>query len=123
MTAPSLAPFLSVRRGQQAVEFYLRAFGARETFRIDSLGGDVVARLSVGGAEVWVSDESPAHGNFSPETLKGGSVRLVLTVDDPAAVFAQAVAAGATSVHAVAEQHGFLMGRLADPFGHYWEIV
>jgi PhnB protein len=123
MSGTSLAPFLSVRRGQQAVEFYKRAFGAAEQFRIESPTGDVVARLSIGDAEFWVSDESPAHGNFSPETLKGSTTRMVLTVPDPAAVFDRAVAAGATSVHAVTEQHGYLMGRLADPFGHHWEIV
>jgi PhnB protein len=121
--ATSLAPFLSVRNGRLAAEFYIRAFGANETFRIESETGDVVARLSVNGAEFWLSDESPVHGNFSPETLKGGTVRMVLTVDDPAAVFNQAVAAGATPVHPVTRQHGFLMGRLADPFGHHWEIV
>jgi PhnB protein len=121
--ATSLAPFLSVRRGQQAVEFYKRAFGAAEQFRIESPTGDVVARLSIAGAEFWVSDESPAHGNFSPQTLNGSTARMVLTVADPAAVFDRAVAAGATAVHPVSEQHGYLMGRLADPFGHHWEIV
>ena len=123
MFATSLAPFLSVRRGKQAVEFYARAFGAQEQFRIESDKGEVVARLSIGAAEFWLSDESPAHGNFSPDTLKGGTVRMVLTVDDPSAVFDQAIKAGATSIHPVARQHGFLMGRLADPFGHHWEIV
>jgi|SRR5579883_3457782 len=123
MSASSLAPFLSVRGGRQAVEFYKRAFGAAEAFRIESPAGDVVARLAIDDAEFWVSDESPAHGNFSPETLKGGTVRMVLTVADPAAVFDRAVAAGATSIHPVTEQHGYLMGRLVDPFGHHWEIV
>jgi PhnB protein len=119
----SLAPFLSVRGGKQAVDFYARAFGTVEQFRIESPTGDVVARLSIGGAEFWVSDESPAHGNFSPQTLHGSTVRMVLTVEDPAAVFDRAVAAGATSIHPITEQHGYLMGRLADPFGHHWEIV
>jgi PhnB protein len=123
MRATSIAPFLSVRRGTLAVEFYVRAFGAREVFRIENEKGEVVARLSVDGAEFWVSDESPAHGNFSPETLKGATARMILTVADPATVFDRALAAGATSVHPVSRQHGFLMGRLADPFGHHWEIV
>ncbi|HEY1876556.1 MAG TPA: VOC family protein [Rhizomicrobium sp.] len=121
--AITLAPFLSVRRGAQAVEFYARAYGAQEQFRIQNEQGEVVARLSIGAAEFWLSDESPAHGNFSPETLKGGTVRMVLTVDDPAAVFDRAVEAGATPIHPVTRQHGFLMGRLADPYGHHWEIV
>lgn len=123
MSGTSLAPFLSVRGGQRGVEFYKRAFSAAEAFRIESSTGDVVARLSIGGAEFWLSDESPAHGNFSPESVNGATARMVLTVDDPIAVFAKAVAAGATAIHPVTEQHGFLMGRLADPFGHHWEIV
>ena len=118
---PSIAPWLSVRKGAQAVDFYKSAFSASEIFRLDG-GGGVVARLSVQGAEFWVSDESPDHGNFSPETLGGGSVRMILTVADPDAVFAQACAAGASSVHAVTEGHGWRVGRVLDPYGHHWEI-
>ena len=71
----------------------------------------------------WLADESPDHKNFSPETLGGCSVRLVMVVDDPDAVFAQAVAAGATVVWPVADQpYGWRVGRIADPFGHHWEI-
>jgi len=65
-----------------------------------------VARLSVDGAEFWLGDESPEHGNFSPESLGGGSVRMVLTVTDPDAVFARALAAGASKVVPVREEHG-----------------
>jgi len=82
----------------------------------------VVSRLAVGHSEFWVSDESPEHGNFSPQTLNGISARMILTVDDPDAVFAQACAAGARVVHAVAEGHGWRMGRVEDPYGHHWEI-
>jgi PhnB protein len=82
----SIAPWLSVRNGARAVDFYKSAFGATEVFRLDA-GGDVVAKLSVDGAEFWLGDESPEHGNFSPESLGGGSVRMVLTVADPDAVF------------------------------------
>jgi hypothetical protein len=74
----SLAPMLSVRRGASAIDFYKRAFGAEELFRIEGDGGDVVARMSVDGADFWLADESPKHCNFSPESLGGGSVRLVL---------------------------------------------
>jgi PhnB protein len=120
--AVSVAPWLSVRNGARAVEFYKSAFGAREVFRLEDSTGSVVARLSVDGAEFWLSDESPEHGNFSPESLGGGSVRMVLTVPDPDAVFAKAVAAGAREVHPVGEQHDWRVGRVADPFGHHWEI-
>jgi PhnB protein len=85
-------------------------------------GGSVVARLSVGGAEFWMSDESPAHGNFSPQSLKGSTVRIILTVADPDAVFVRAIAAGASEVYAVTEEHGWRLGRVVDPFGHHWEI-
>lgn len=113
---------LSVRRGVQALAFYRDALGTTELFRVESESGEVVARLSVGGATFWVADESPDHGNFSPESLGGGTVRMVLTVEDPDAVFARAVAAGARVVWEVAERHGWRIGRIVDPFGHPWEI-
>lgn len=119
---PSLAPLLSVRNGARAVEFYQAAFGASEVYRVEDPGGAVVSRLSVDGAEFWLADESPAHGNFSPETLGGGTVRMILTVADPDALFAQALAAGAREVHSVYEEHGWRYGRLVDPYGHHWEI-
>lgn len=118
----SIAPMLSVRHGAQAIEFYAAAFGARTAYRHDNDAGEVVARLSVDGAEFWVADESPQHANFSPETLNGGTVRMVLVVNDPDASFARAVAAGARVVHAVNNEHGWRLGRLVDPYGHHWEI-
>jgi PhnB protein len=119
----SIAPWLSVRNGAAAVEFYKAAFGAEERFRIESEKGDVVARLAVGGAEFWLADESPEHGNFSPETLGGSTCRMVMAVEDPDAVFGRAVAVGAREVTPVSEQHGWRVGRVADPYGHHWEIA
>jgi PhnB protein len=119
--ATTIAPWLSVRRSGEAVEFYKSAFGAIEVYRLDA-GDGVIARLSVHGAEFWVGDESPEHGNFSPETLNGGSVRMILTVADPDAAFAQARAAGASEVYPVSEEHGWRIGRVVDPYGHHWEI-
>ena len=118
----SIAPMLSVRRGAKAIEFYKAAFGAGELFRIDAEDGAVVARLSVGKAEFWVADESPEHKNFSPESLGGGTVRMVMIVEDPDAAFARAVAAGAVVVVPVSNQYGWRLGRVVDPFGHHWEI-
>jgi PhnB protein len=113
---------LSVRRGAAAIAFYRAAFDARELFRIDGESGAVVARLAVSDAEFWPADESPEHLNFSPQTLGGGSVRMVMTVPDPDAAFERAVAAGASVVSPVADQHGWRLGRISDPFGHHWEI-
>jgi PhnB protein len=122
MVKTSIAPMLSVRQGAQAVDFYKQAFGAAVIFRIDAPDGDVVARLHVDGAEFWVADESPEHLNFSPESLNGGTVRMVMIVDDPDAAFDRAVAAGAKVVQPVVNEYGWRLGRVADPFGHHWEI-
>lgn len=89
---------------------------------MESPAGEVVSRLSVKGGEFWLSDESPDNGNFSPESLGGATARMILTVEDPDAVFAQALAAGAVEVFPVTEEHGWRMGRIMDPFGHPWEI-
>ena len=120
--AISIAPMLSVREGARAVEFYKAAFGAVEVFRVEDPSGAVVSRLAVEGAEFWVADESPTHLNFSPESLGGGTVRMILTVPDPDAMFARAVNAGAREVVAVEEAYGWRLGRVVDPFGHHWEI-
>jgi len=118
----SIAPMLSVRNGAKAVEFYNKAFGATVLFRIDDPTGAVVARLAVAETEFWLADESPEHHNFSPETLGGGTVRMVMIVGDPDAAFDRAVAAGATVVWPVDNRHGWRLGRMVDPFGHHWEI-
>ena len=121
---PGVEVQLSVRRGREAVAFYEAAFGARTCFR---LGGtdelpEVVAQLEVGSTRFWVEDESPEHGNFSPETVGGATARLLLVVEDPAAAVDRALAAGAREVHPVAEIYGWRLGRVLDPFGHHWEI-
>jgi PhnB protein len=121
-TPCSIAPWLSVRRGAKAIEFYKSAFGAKELHHVEDPTGAVVSRLSVDGADFWLSDESPAHENFSPESLGGGSVKMILTVSNPDAMFAKAVAAGAKEVYPVSEGHGWRVGRVVDPFGHHWEI-
>jgi len=120
--AVSIAPMLSVRRGAQAIEFYKRAFGATESFRIDDPSGAVVARLSVQGAEFWVTDESPEHENYSPESVGGATTRMVLTVPNPESVVESSVNAGAKLVWPVADQYGWHLGRILDPYGHHWEI-
>ena len=112
---------LSVRRGPEAIAFYEAAFGAVVDYRV----GDesIVAQLSIGDdATFWVADESPEHFNFSPETVGGGTVRMLLIVDDPDAAIARAVDAGATLVMAAIDEHGWRLGRVVDPFGHHWEI-
>jgi PhnB protein len=119
-----MQPQLSVRRGREAVEFYQNAFGAVQEYRVGGTDEDeaVVAQLSVGEAWFWVADESPSDANFSPDSLGGGTVRMLLIAADPAALAQRAVAAGAREIYPVGEEHGWLLGRIADPYGHHWEI-
>jgi PhnB protein len=115
----NIAPWLSVSRATEAMSYYQAAFGAVERYRLeDEEGSVVVAQLAIEGADFWLQEDPDS----SPEEKDRRSVRLILTVADPDAVFEQAIAAGATEVFAVGEEHGWRMGRIADPFGHHWEI-
>jgi PhnB protein len=83
---------------------------------------DVVAQLSVDGAGFWVSQSSEALKRFSPSAIGGATARMLLVVEDPETVLDTAVQAGATRTSPVADEHGWLLGRLRDPFGHEWEV-
>ncbi|HZK96001.1 MAG TPA: hypothetical protein VFC67_17510, partial [Prolixibacteraceae bacterium] len=98
------------------------AFGAVELYRMEDPDGGLVVKLSVKSAEFWLSGGSNDDANLSSEPLGGGSVRMILTVPDPDAVFAQALKAGASQVFPVGEEYGWRLGRLVDPFGLHWEI-
>jgi PhnB protein len=120
----SLAPQLSVRNGRAAVEYYKTAFGAEEVYRVGGTDQhqEVVSQLVVGDSTFWVADESPEHLNFAPESLGGGTTRLLLTVDDPDAVVERAIEEGASLVTPVTDDYGWRVGRIVDPYGHHWEI-
>ncbi len=120
----SIVPQLSVRNGLAALRFYQAALDATVVYQVGGTAEDqsVVAQLSVGGASFWVADESPRHENFSPETVGGSTTRMLLITDDPEAAIDRAVAAGAALVRPAAREHGWLLGRVRDPFGHHWEI-
>lgn len=126
----TIAPMLAVPDGARAVDFYKEAFGAVERWRIDA-GGTVVAGLSVDGAEFFLAQASPPHGTHSPESVGGTTVRIELFVDDPEAVLARAVSAGAEERNPVTEHSHrttdggtfrMLQGMAVDPFGHCWLI-
>ena len=126
MTQNSLAPWLEIPDGPRALTFYKSAFDAKETYRYDNPDGGFVVRLNSNGAEFWLAYEGPnandAAASNEAVPLGGRSLRLILTVPDPDATFAKAIAAGATQVFAVGEDHGWRLGRLVDPFGLHWEI-
>jgi PhnB protein len=120
MATASIAPWIEVSDGERAVTFYRAAFGAKEHYRLaNGDAGIAVARLAIGHADFWVQEETDGGAEAGQS---GGPIRLILTVDDPDAVFRQALAAGAREIAPVAEEHGWRVGRLADPFGHHWEI-
>ncbi|WP_066064320.1 VOC family protein [Neobacillus soli] len=110
----TITPWLSVRSGKRAVEFYKSAFQAKEVYHMEDPSGAIVSRIVVGGAEFWVSDDIGAENC--------NSVRMILTVQSPDLVFQQALTAGASEVYPVQDAHGWRVGRLADPFGFHWEI-
>ena len=117
----SIQPQLWVDRGAAAVAFYQAAFGATVLHRVGE-GEDIVAQLAVGDAAFWVAAAGSTPGRFSPKSISGATGRTLLVVDDPDAVMAQALEAGATEESPIDDQHGWRLGRLVDPFGHEWEV-
>jgi PhnB protein len=116
-----IQPELWIDHAARAVDFYAAAFGAKVLMRVGD-GDDIVAQLAVGDAVFWIAAADPARGRLSPLTAGGATGRILLVVDDPDAVTATAVAAGATPTSPVADEHGWRVGRIVDPFGHEWEI-
>lgn len=107
---------------RDAIAFYERAFGATTSWSTPP-AEDMVAQLLVQGAEFWVHPAGEAIGNLSPSHAGGTAVRLMLIVDDPDAVFDQAVAAGAVARSPMTNHdYGWRAGSLLDPSGHRWEI-
>ena len=117
----SIEPELWVDRADAAVAFYEAAFGAVVLHRVGR-DDEIVAQLAVGDARFWVASADSEIHRFSPEAIGGATSRTLLIVDDPNAVIKQTVAAGASETSAVTNEHGWLLGRIVDPFGHEWEI-
>jgi len=117
----SIQPELWVDGAATAVEFYRAAFGASVLHQVGD-GEDIVAQLAVGDAVFWVAAANADSGRFSPKSISGATGRTLLVVEDPAGVLAKAVAAGAIEAAPVADEYGWRLGRVIDPFGHEWEL-
>jgi PhnB protein len=115
-------PYLIVSDAIAALNFYQAAFGATEYIRLADPNGKVMhAEIRVETAAIMLADEFPDMGFCSPQTLGGAAVSILLYVADVDAVFARAIAAGATETMPVTDQFdGDRRGRLVDPFGHVW---
>jgi PhnB protein len=116
---PSIEPELWVGDPSAAIDFYARGFGATVLHRV-GIDDEIVAQLAVGDARFWVSNTGP--GRLDPRVVRGTTSRTLLVVANPDEVAANAVAAGAVQTSAVADEHGWRLGRIVDPFGHEWEI-
>ena len=121
----SVTPYLIIKGASEAIEFYKKAFGASELFRMAQPDGRVGhAEIRIGDSTIMLADEFPEMGHKSPKTLGGSAVSLLIYVEDVDAVFAQAVAAGATEDRPVEDKfYGDRGGSLVDPFGHIWHIA
>ena len=120
----SVTPYLIVRNAARALDFYTRAFGATELFRLAEPSGRIGhSELRIGSSTLMLADESPAFGAISPVSLGGTPVQLHLRVQDVDAFMSKAVAAGATELRAAKDEfYGERSGMLADPFGHQWHV-
>ena len=121
----SLTPHLVCRDAAAAIDFYGRAFGAIERFRLPAPNGKIVhACVQIGDSQLFLVDEMPEHGALGPQALKGSPVTIHLQVQDADAVFARAVQAGATVGMPLADMFwGDRYGQVVDPFGHHWSIA
>ncbi len=121
----TVTPMLTVRNGVKALEFYKRAFGAREVTRMDGPDGKLMhAELKIGDSAVMLGEENLQWGAHSPESLKGTPVSLYVYVPDVDVAFAQAVTAGAKALKPVEDMFwGDRQGEVTDPFGHRWSLA
>ena len=121
----SLTPHLVCRDAAAAIDFYGRAFGAIELFRLPMPNGRLMhACVRIGDSQLFLVDEMPEHGTLGPQALKGSPVTIHLQVQDADATFARAVAAGATVAMPLADTFwSDRYGQVVDPFGHRWSVA
>jgi PhnB protein len=121
----TVTPYLFVRDGAKALEFYAKAFNARECVRMPGPGGMIMhAEMKIGDSVIMLADENPQIGNKSPQSLGGTSVLIALYVEDVDKAFAQAISAGGKAMRPVNDQfYGDRAGSLVDPFGHLWHLA
>ena len=119
----SVTPSLTVRDGAAALDFYARAFGAVEVFRMPEPSGKIMhAEITIGDSRLMLSDEYPDYVSLAPEPGKGGSFMIYVT--DVDAAFEQAVAAGATAVQPPTDMFwGDRSGKVNDPYGYRWTLA
>lgn len=121
----SITPYLAIQNAAEALEFYKKAFGMTESYKLMMPDGRLGhAELRLGDSLIMVADEFPEHGGKSATTLGGSPVAIHLYVEDVDTVFKTALAAGAKERHPVMDQfYGDRSGQLEDPYGHLWWVA
>lgn len=121
----SVTPYLLIRGASDAIDFYVRAFGATEVLRLCSPDGKIGhAEIRIGDSHVMLADEHPDMDFLGPQSRGGTTVSLLIYVDDVDAVFAKAIEAGATELRPLCDQfYGDRSGTITDPWGHVWSIA
>jgi PhnB protein len=120
----SLTPYLIIDGAAQALEFYKKAFGATELFRMEHEGKIGHAEMKIGDSPFMLADESPQMGYKGPKALGGTPVSLMIYVDDVDTTYNQAIEAGGVEVKPLQDQfYGDRSGTLTDPFGHVWTVA
>jgi len=120
----SVTPYLICDGAADAIEYYKKAFGATELFRMDHEGKVGHAELKIGDSPIMLADEFPQMGYRSPKALGGTPVSIMIYVEDVDTVYQRAIDAGATEVKPLQDQfYGDRSGTLTDPFGHVWTIA
>lgn len=121
----TVTPYLTVNDAARALDFYKRAFGAREIARMDGPNGKIGhAEIKIGDSVVMLADEMPGSGTRSPQSLGGTTAGIMLYVENVDSAFNQAVSAGAQVEAQLADMFwGDRYGRLRDPFGHSWSLA
>jgi PhnB protein len=123
----TLTPYITVKDAENAVKFYIKAFGAKEVGRISMPDGSIGhCEIEIGDSKIFIAEENKQWGNLSPQTLGGSPVSLCLYVEDVDVVFARALKEGATVLGEMVPKdqfYGDRTGSLTDPFGHKWSIM
>lgn len=122
---PRVTPYLMVKGAADAIDYYTRVLGAQERMRLAAPDGSIGhAELALGDSVIMLADEFPDMGALSPETVGGTPVMIHVYVEDVDAVFAEAIAAGATVLQEVEDKfYGDRSGSFEDPFGHRWSVA
>jgi PhnB protein len=118
----TIMPFLIVKEGHKAIDFYVAALGAVIMERYEMADHKISAKLAIGGAVFCMGDEEPNFGNFAPEVNASNPVRIVLQTKDADRLYEKAINCGAEVICPMTTEEDWRIGKLRDPFGHIWEI-